>query len=73
MRAYLARTAAAFDPANAQTADGVADVIVDLLTAEHPPARVQTSEAARRFAGVKLSDLDGAHVQAVTAHWVTGG
>jgi len=73
MRAYLARTAAAFDPANAQTADGVADVIVGLLTAEHPPARVQTSEAARRFAGVKLSDLDGAHVQAVTAHWVTGG
>ncbi|WP_374010102.1 SDR family oxidoreductase [Leifsonia sp. LS-T14] len=72
MRAYLARTAAAFDPANAQTADGVADVIVDVLTSEHPPARVQTSEAARRFAGVKLSDLDGAHVQAVTAHWVTG-
>lgn len=73
MRAYLARTAAAFDPANAQTADGVADVIVELLTTENPPARVQTSEAARRFAGVKLSDLDGAHVQAVTAHWVTGG
>jgi NAD(P)-dependent dehydrogenase (short-subunit alcohol dehydrogenase family) len=72
MRAYLARTAAAFDPANAQTAEGVADAIVEVLTAEHPPARVQTSEAARRFAGVKLGDLDGAHVQAVTAHWVTG-
>lgn len=71
MRAYLARTAAAFDPANAQTAEGVAEAIVEALTAENPPARVQTSDAARRFAGIKLGDLDGAHVQAVTAHWVT--
>ncbi|MGO4300667.1 SDR family oxidoreductase [Leifsonia sp. RAF41] len=72
MRAYLARTAAAFDPANAQTAEGVAEAIVEVLTAENPPARVQTSDAARRFAGIKLGDLDGAHVQAVTTHWVTG-
>ncbi|KQR52362.1 short-chain dehydrogenase [Leifsonia sp. Leaf336] len=72
LNAYLERTAAAFDPANAQTPEGVADVIVGVLTSENPPARVQTSEAARRFAGVKLSDLDGAHVQHVTAHWVTG-
>lgn len=68
--AYLARTAAAFDPANAQTPEGVADAIVEVLTSENPLARVQTSEAARRFAGVKLADLDGAHVQHVTAHWV---
>lgn len=73
LRAYLERTAAAFDPANAQTPEGVADVIVEVLTSENPPARVQTSEAARRFAGVKLADLDGSHVQHVTAHWVTGG
>ncbi|MBO1737258.1 SDR family oxidoreductase [Leifsonia sp. TF02-11] len=72
LRAYLERTAAAFDPAAAQTPDGVADVIVEVLTSENPPARVQTSEAAQRFAGVKLADLDGAHVQAVTRHWVTG-
>ena len=71
LRAYLERTAAAFDPANAQTPEGVAEVIVEVLTSENPPARVQTSEAARRFAGVKLADLDGAHVQAVTRHWVT--
>jgi hypothetical protein len=50
----------------------VAAVIVETLTAAEPPARVQTSEAARRFAGVKLADLDGAHVQAVTRHWVAG-
>ncbi|MCI0158405.1 SDR family NAD(P)-dependent oxidoreductase [Leifsonia shinshuensis] len=72
LRAYLERTAAAFDPAAAQTPEGVADVIVEVLTSENPPARVQTSEAAQRFAGVKLADLDGAHVQAVTRHWVTG-
>ncbi len=72
LRAYLERTAAAFDPAAAQTPDGVADVIVEVLTSENPPARVQTSEAAQRFAGVKLADLDGSHVQAVTRHWVTG-
>lgn len=70
--AYLARTAAAFDPSAAQTADGVAEVIVATLLDPEPAARVQTSEAARRFAGVKLSDLDGAHVQHVTAHWVAG-
>jgi NAD(P)-dependent dehydrogenase (short-subunit alcohol dehydrogenase family) len=69
--AYLERTAAAFDPANAQTPEGVADVVVEVLTSANPPARVQTSEAARRFAGVKLADLDGAHVQAVTRHWVS--
>lgn len=69
--AYLARTAAAFDPANAQTPEGVADVIVGLLADEHPPARVQTSEAARRFAAVKLSDLDGSTVQHVTSGWIS--
>ncbi|WP_158865206.1 SDR family NAD(P)-dependent oxidoreductase [Leifsonia sp. AG29] len=69
-RAYLDRTASAFDPANAQTPEGVADAIVEALTAENPPARVQTSEAAEKFVGIKLSDLNGAHVQAVTAHWV---
>lgn len=70
LRAYLARTAAAFDPAAAQTPESVADVIVDVLAAENPPARIQTSENARRFAAIKLSDLDGAHVQAVTRRWV---
>lgn len=69
--AYLARTAAAFDPANAQTPEGVADVIVGLLADEHPAARVQTSEAARRFAAVKLADLDGSTVQHVTSGWIS--
>ncbi|WP_348786992.1 SDR family NAD(P)-dependent oxidoreductase [Leifsonia sp. NPDC080035] len=70
LRAYLERTRSAFDPSAAQSPDGVAEVIVGVLTDDEPPARIQTSEAAVRFAGVKLSDLDGSHVQHVTAHWV---
>jgi hypothetical protein len=70
LEAYLARTAAAFDPSRAQTPDAVAAVIVDLLLSEHPPARLQTSDTARQFVGAKLSDLDGSAVQSLTAGWV---
>lgn len=70
LRAYLARTAAAFDPATAQTPESVAEVIVGVLEADEPPARIQTSENASRFAGLKLADLDGSRVQAVTSAWV---
>lgn len=41
----------------------------DLLDAEHPAFRVQTSEAARAFIAVKLTDLDGSAVQALTGAW----
>ena len=70
LQAYLARTAAAFDPSRAQTPDAVATVIVDLLLSEHPPARLQTSETARQFVGAKLADLDGSAVQSLTAGWI---
>ncbi|WP_285114150.1 SDR family NAD(P)-dependent oxidoreductase [Leifsonia sp. fls2-241-R2A-40a] len=68
--AYLRRTAAAFDPANAQRPEQVAEVIVAALTDDEPAARIQTSEAARRFTGVKLADLDGSAVQNLTSGWV---
>lgn len=68
--AYTERTRTAFDPSNAQTPEDVATVIVDVLRAVEPAARVQTSLAARQFAGVKLADLDGAQVQAMTKSWV---
>ncbi|WP_223694475.1 SDR family oxidoreductase [Leifsonia poae] len=68
--AYLARVAGAFSPESAQTPEGVAEVIVQVLAEEHPAARVQTSDAARGFVGVKLSDLDGSAVQGVTAGWI---
>jgi NAD(P)-dependent dehydrogenase (short-subunit alcohol dehydrogenase family) len=70
LEAYLARTAAAFDPSRAQTPDAVAAVIVDLLLAEQPPARLQTSETARQFVGPKLADLDGSAVQTMVSGWV---
>ncbi|WP_345761972.1 SDR family oxidoreductase [Diaminobutyricibacter sp. McL0608] len=70
LEAYLARTAAAFDPSRAQTPDAVATAIVDLLLSEHPPARLQTSETARQFVGAKLADLDGSAVQGMTSGWV---
>ncbi|MET0976770.1 MAG: SDR family NAD(P)-dependent oxidoreductase [Leifsonia sp.] len=67
---YVQRTIAAFDPAAAQTPEQVAAVIVDVMAASEPPVRVQTSERATAFAGVKLGDLDGSRVQAVTRGWI---
>lgn len=68
---YIARTTSQFSSSRAQTPDEVATVIVDLLLAEHPAARVQTSEFARAFVSTKLADLDGSAVQNLTAGWVT--
>lgn len=69
--AYIERTRVSFDPANAQTAEGVAAVIVAALTDANPPVRVQTSDAARRFVGLKLADLDGSIVQGATRGWIS--
>ncbi|MFF8770688.1 SDR family NAD(P)-dependent oxidoreductase [Kitasatospora sp. NPDC015120] len=66
--AYVARTRAAFD--QAQTPEQAAGAVLDALTADRPPFRVQTSERARAFVGVKLADLDGSAVQGLTAGWV---
>ncbi len=69
LAAYLDRTTAQFGSA-AQPADEVARVIVDLLTAERPAFRVQTSAAAVAFVEGKLRDLDGSAVQGATGAWV---
>ncbi|MFE2108857.1 SDR family NAD(P)-dependent oxidoreductase [Kitasatospora sp. NPDC059463] len=66
--AYAARTRAAFD--QAQTPEQAAGAVLDALTAERPPFRLQTSERARAFVGAKLADLDGSAVQGLTAGWV---
>ncbi|WP_329564347.1 SDR family NAD(P)-dependent oxidoreductase [Kitasatospora sp. NBC_01266] len=68
MASYLERVGTAF--AAAQTSEGAAGAIIDLLTAEQPAFRVQTSDAARAFTGVKLADQDGSAVQAMTGGWV---
>ncbi|WP_029290093.1 SDR family NAD(P)-dependent oxidoreductase [Cellulomonas sp. HZM] len=66
--AYLARTAGVF--AAAQHPDAVAEVVVDVLRRDEPPFRVQTSDVARVFAGLKLADLDGSRVTGATAAWL---
>jgi NAD(P)-dependent dehydrogenase (short-subunit alcohol dehydrogenase family) len=66
--AYLQRTATSF--ADAQTSDDAAAVVVAALVDPTTPFRVQTSDRARGFVGVKLGDLDGSAVQALTASWV---
>lgn len=66
--AYLSHALGAFGVA--QTIEQAAVPIIEVLTAEHPAFRVQTSDAARAFTGVKLADQDGSAVQAFTAPWV---
>ncbi|GAA2281721.1 MULTISPECIES: SDR family NAD(P)-dependent oxidoreductase [Kitasatospora] len=68
LTAYLARTRDAF--AAAQTPQGAAESIVELLEAQRPAFRVQTSDAARAFTAVKLNDGDGSAVQALTGAWI---
>jgi NAD(P)-dependent dehydrogenase (short-subunit alcohol dehydrogenase family) len=65
---YLARTAGAF--ANAQTSQDAAATIVSALVDSSTPHRVQTSDGARAFVGLKLGDLDGSAVQSLTGTWV---
>lgn len=68
LAAYLERTAGAF--AAAQQPADVAAVIERVLTEAEPPFRVQTSDAARAFVGIKLADPDGSRVTGATAKWV---
>ena len=68
--AYVRHARATFDPSAAQKPNDIAGVILDVLRAENPPTRVQTSSAAERFVGVTLRDLDGSGVQALTRGWI---
>ncbi|WP_369362493.1 SDR family oxidoreductase [Streptomyces sp. CG4] len=68
LSAYLDRTRGAF--AGAQEPQDVAAQMVELLAAERPAFRVQTSDAARGFTAVKLTDGDGSAVLALTGGWV---
>ncbi|CCH18710.1 SDR family NAD(P)-dependent oxidoreductase [Micromonospora lupini] len=68
LRAYLARTGQAF--AAAQSPADAAAVVLAALTDPAPPVRVQTSDGARQFVGVKLADLDGSAVARLTGGWL---
>lgn len=71
LASYVARTTAAFSPTAAQTPAGAATAIVELLLAETPAIRIQTSDRARAFVGRKLADLDGSAVFTETLGWVS--
>lgn len=68
LQAYLDRTTAAF--ASAQAAEDAARTVVEAATTAQPRFRWQTSEAATRFAGLSLADLDGSRVLAATSTWI---
>ena len=65
---YLARAAQSFSAA--QSSESAGAFVAALLDGERPPFRVQTSDAARAFVGVKLADADGSAVQRMTAAWL---
>jgi NAD(P)-dependent dehydrogenase (short-subunit alcohol dehydrogenase family) len=69
LEGYLSRTRSQFAAA-AQTPAEAAETVVRALTGDRPAFRLQTSDAARGFVGVKLADLDGSTVQALTGGWI---
>ncbi len=66
--AYPRRSADA--SASAQSSADAAAALVGTLATERPAFQVQTSEAAAALVGVKLADLDGGRVTAMTASWI---
>lgn len=68
LQAFIDRILEIFS--SAQTPAEAAAPIIEALTAEHPAFRIQTSDWARDFAGIKLSDLDGSAVQSLTSGWI---
>jgi len=70
LQAYVAHVMAEFSSSSAQTAQQVAEVVLEVLGSGSPALRVQTSPWAEAFVGAKLADLDGSAVLGETAGWV---
>ncbi|MFE1250959.1 SDR family oxidoreductase [Streptomyces sp. NPDC058766] len=68
LKAYLGLRRNVFE--GAQTPAEAAAPIIDALTADRPPFRIQTSQRARDFVATTLADLDGSAVQTLTGAWV---
>ncbi|MFD5425654.1 SDR family oxidoreductase [Streptomyces sp. NPDC127084] len=69
LQAYITRTTAQFLN-GAQTPAQVAESVMEALTAESPAFRIQTSDWAREFTGIKNADLDGSAVLGLTSAWI---
>jgi len=70
LTAYLERTRAQFAHAAQKPADA-ATTIIAALTVANPAFRMQTSDGARAFVRLKMSDLDGAAVIGMTTGWIS--
>lgn len=68
LAAYLERAAGAF--ANAQRVEEVGALVAGALDLDPLPFRLQTSDGARAFVGMKLADLDGSTITGFTSTWV---
>jgi NAD(P)-dependent dehydrogenase (short-subunit alcohol dehydrogenase family) len=66
--AYIGRTGDTF--ADAQTADDVARVIVDMVRDPAPAFRWQSSDGARAFVEPKLADPTGERIVGMTSDWI---
>lgn len=69
LKGYLDRTGTSFS--GAQSPADAATIVVSALTDDKPPFRMQTSDWATQFTGVKLADLDGSRVQKQTSAWIS--
>lgn len=69
LTSYVDRVLSQFS-SNAQSPDEVAGHVLEVLAADCPAFRIQTSEWARSFTGTKLADLDGSAVLGLTSSWV---
>ena len=65
---YFSRAGNQF--ANAQSADEVAALLVEIVAAEQPAFRYQTSAWSTEFVATKLADLDGSAVTSMTSTWI---
>ncbi|WP_229230767.1 SDR family NAD(P)-dependent oxidoreductase [Sinomonas cyclohexanicum] len=70
LQRYIARTSGAF--ASAQSAADAGAAIAGAATSPDYRFRWQTSDAAVRFVGASLADLDGERVLGVTRTWIAG-
>ncbi|MFJ3924803.1 SDR family NAD(P)-dependent oxidoreductase [Streptomyces sp. NPDC090022] len=70
LRGYIDHAMRSFGSDTAQTPQEAAAPVVEALTAETMPFRIQTSDWARDFVGRKLTDLDGSAVQTETTAWL---
>lgn len=70
LQGYINHAMQSFGSDTAQTPEQAAAPVVDALTAEKMPFRIQTSDWARTFVGMKLADLDGSAVQTEMTNWL---